>query len=62
MPRQARLDAPGTLHHVIIRGLERRAIVQDDTDPRPSPPASVRPFHAGDREDPAEDGGEDKLT
>lgn len=32
MPRQARLDAPGTLHHVIIRGLERRAIVKDDTD------------------------------
>ena len=32
MPRQARLDAPGTLHHVIIRGLERGAIVKDDTD------------------------------
>jgi len=25
MPRQPRLDAPGTLHHVIVRGLERRA-------------------------------------
>ena len=36
MPRQARLDAPGTLHHVIIRGLERRAIVKDDVDRRPS--------------------------
>ena len=24
MPRKARLDAPGTLHHVIIRGIERR--------------------------------------
>jgi len=23
MPRQARLDAPGTLHHVIIKGLRR---------------------------------------
>lgn len=22
MPRRARLDAPGTLHHVIIRGIE----------------------------------------
>jgi putative transposase len=32
MPRQARLDAPGTLHHVIIRGLERGAIVKDDVD------------------------------
>jgi putative transposase len=32
MPRQARLDAPGTLHHVIVRGIERRKIVDDDTD------------------------------
>ncbi len=24
MPRQARLDASGTLHHVIIRGIEKR--------------------------------------
>ena len=23
MPRLARLDAPGTLHHVIARGIER---------------------------------------
>jgi len=26
MPRQARLDAPGTLHHVIVRELEKRRI------------------------------------
>ncbi len=32
MPRQARLDAPGTLHHVILRGLERGRIVADDAD------------------------------
>jgi putative transposase len=32
MPRQARLDAPGTLHHVILRGLERGLILQDDVD------------------------------
>jgi putative transposase len=32
MPRQARLDAPGTLHHVMVRGLERRIIFRDDTD------------------------------
>src|SRR5512146_392043 len=32
MPRQARLDSPGTLHHVMIRGLERGTIVRDDTD------------------------------
>ena len=30
MPRQARLDFPGTLHHVIVRGLEREKIVTDD--------------------------------
>jgi len=32
MPRQARLDAPGTLHHVIGRGIERREIFTDDID------------------------------
>jgi len=32
MPRQARLDAPGTLHHIIIRGIERRKIVDDRQD------------------------------
>lgn len=32
MPRQARLDAPGTLHHVILRGIEKRRIVDDDKD------------------------------
>lgn len=32
MPRQARLDAPGTLHHVIVRGIERRRIVDDEVD------------------------------
>ena len=29
MPRLARLDAPGLLHHVIIRGIERRNIFED---------------------------------
>jgi REP element-mobilizing transposase RayT len=29
MPRAARLDAPGVLHHIIIRGIERRKIFQD---------------------------------
>jgi len=32
MPRQPRLDSPGTLHHVIVRGIERRSIVDDDRD------------------------------
>ena len=34
MPRQARLDAPGTFHHVIARGIEKRQIVDDDNDRR----------------------------
>lgn len=32
MPRQARLDVPGTLHHVIVRGIEKRRIVDDEVD------------------------------
>jgi len=32
MPRQARLDAPGALHHVIGRGNERRRIFKDAKD------------------------------
>ena len=32
MPRRARLDAPGALHHVTVRGIERGRIVDDDTD------------------------------
>ena len=30
MPRGARLDAPGELHYVIIRGIEKEIIVRDD--------------------------------
>lgn len=32
MTRQARLDAPGLLQHVMARGIERREIFTDDTD------------------------------
>ena len=32
MPRQARIDAPGALHHIICRGIERRKIFNDDAD------------------------------
>ena len=32
MPRQARIDAPGALHHIVIRGIERKAIFEDDQD------------------------------
>ncbi|MGA8180981.1 MAG: transposase [Desulfobacterales bacterium] len=32
MPRLARLDAPGVLHHVMGRGIERKKIFLNDTD------------------------------
>ena len=32
MPRGPRLDAPGTLHHVMVRGIERRRIFATTTD------------------------------
>lgn len=32
MPRGARLDAPGTLHHVMVRGIDGYGIVMDDAD------------------------------
>jgi len=32
MPRQARLDSPGTLHHVMLRGIEKQRIVDDSID------------------------------
>ena len=34
MPRHARLDSPGTLHHVMVRGIEQRQIVDDEADAR----------------------------
>ncbi|MGD8658157.1 MAG: transposase, partial [Desulfobacterales bacterium] len=34
MPRKARIDAPGALHHIIIRGIERKAIFKDRMDRR----------------------------
>ena len=32
MPRLPRLDAPGVLHHVMGRGIEKRKIFLDDRD------------------------------
>ena len=32
MPRLARLDAPGILHHITIRRIERRAVFRDNQD------------------------------
>ena len=32
MPRKSRIDAPGALQHIIIRGIERKAIFKDVDD------------------------------
>ena len=32
MPRKARIDTPGALHYIIVRGIERRSIFYDDLD------------------------------
>ena len=32
MLRQPRLDIPDLLHHVMVRGIERRVIFTDNTD------------------------------
>ncbi len=32
MPRKSRTDAPGALHHIIIRGIERKKIFRSDYD------------------------------
>ncbi len=32
MPRQARLDAPDTLHPIMVRGIDRTPIFRDDPD------------------------------
>jgi hypothetical protein len=32
MPRKARIDYPGGIHHLIVLGIERKRIFQDDRD------------------------------
>ena len=32
MPRQARLNAPGTLHHVMPQNIERHPLFRDEQD------------------------------
>jgi REP element-mobilizing transposase RayT len=32
MPRKSRIDTPGALHHIIGRGINRKAIFTDDKD------------------------------
>ena len=34
MPRRSRIDAPGALHHIIARGIDRGKIFQDPADKR----------------------------
>jgi hypothetical protein len=67
MPRQARLDAPGLLQHVMARGIERRDIFRDDEDrnsflarlgldPEPfSPPFTHRAYPAQQGDAPPHD-------
>jgi len=32
MPRKSRIDAPGALHHIIARGIDRKNIFKDNKD------------------------------
>ena len=32
MPRQARLDVPDALHHIMIRGINKTVIFKDEQD------------------------------
>ena len=32
MPRRARLDIPGALHHIMVRGIDKSGIFKDDQD------------------------------
>jgi putative transposase len=32
MPRKSRIDAPGALHHIIARGINRKEIFRDNKD------------------------------
>jgi len=45
MPRKSRLDAPGALHHIVVRGIERRKIFYDDSDRNEFLERLSRTFH-----------------
>ena len=32
MPRKSRIDAPGAMHHIIVRGIDRQKIFKNDED------------------------------
>ncbi len=38
MPREPRLDVPGALHHIMVRGNNKAAIFSDDQDTTRYPP------------------------
>ena len=44
MPRQARVDIPGLLHHVMARGIERRVLFSGPDDYADFQVFGVRPF------------------
>jgi len=50
MPRKAKIDAPGVLHHVIVRGIEHGKIFRSDYDQKnflnqPGKLISVLPYN-----------------
>ena len=55
MPRLARLDAPGMLHHIMFRGIGRRKIFKDNKDQEDFlerlakllPETQTKPYHLG---------------
>ena len=32
MPRQAPIDTPGALHHIIVKGIARKKVFEDSAD------------------------------
>jgi len=32
MPRKSRIDAPGAMHHIIVRGIDRQKLFKNDED------------------------------
>jgi hypothetical protein len=50
MPRKSRKDATGALQHIIIRGIERKAIFKDTTDDQSWAVVSLRGVSSPSRE------------
>jgi hypothetical protein len=43
MPRKARIDMAGALQHIIVRGIERKKIFQDNVKANPPLQRTARP-------------------